>query len=321
MKHVFAVGPPDAGRRIERFLQRALGDVPPSLVQKLLRKGDVRRNGARARAGEVLASGDELIVHHRAQTSREAAPPATLPAYTGPPVSIVGRDADYLALCKPAGARCSIDENPESSLQSWIAATLAKEIESGEARPELCHRLDAGTTGIVLVALNAAAFTGFHRALEGGQLRKIYHVLVFGRPERTEWVEQTPLRRLPHAPKGRPKVVGAPGGEAAATRLRWLGSSADVSLLEAEPITGRTHQIRAHLYALGLPVLGDPRYGDPRRERNLGLARSLEHQLLHAHRLDLPGPPRRSFRAPHPPEFVMALRKLRLSLEPDEPGP
>ena len=312
MKQQFEIGPPDAGRHIERYLQSALGSVPFSLVQRLLRRGDVRRNGKRARSGETLAAGDQVVVHRRTTSKPEAVAAAT--GYRGPSIQVLLRDADFLALNKPAGARCSEDQQPELSIAAWLREHLRAEIENGLVRPELCHRLDHGTTGVVLVALHAAAFTRFHRALAEQRLRKVYHVAVFGRPRVDQWVDTTPLRRLPHAPRGRPKVVAAPvEGEAATTRFRLLSTYSERSLLEAEPISGRTHQIRAHLYASGLPLLGDPRYGDRLLERALPKGCSIGHPMLHARQIELELAPAVLFAtAPYPAEFEQALQRLGL---------
>jgi 23S rRNA pseudouridine955/2504/2580 synthase len=167
---------------------------------------------------------------------------------------------------------------------------------------------------VVLVALNSTAFTAFHRALAEARVRKLYHVAVFGRPKSEQWTDTTPLRRLPHTPRGRPKVVAAPAaGELAQTHFRLLSSSQERSLLQAEPVSGRTHQIRAHLYASGLPLLGDPRYGDRDRERQLPDGGSIGHQMLHARRLELELDTRKlRVEAPYPLDLERALERLGL---------
>jgi len=282
--------------------------VPMSLVQRLLRQGKVRVNGAKVKGPHRLEAGDELVAHHAARPARAA---AALPAYTGPPLEILHRDDRYLAVAKPDGVSCSVDDRPARSLDAWLAGALAEETARGEVRPEVCHRLDVGTTGVVVVALTAPAVTAFHTALESPGTRKEYLALVWGRPPDASFTVDTPLSRLPHAGRGRPKVVAAPArGQEAETTFSVVGVSGDLTLLRARPRTGRTHQIRAHLLSVDLPLVGDPRYGDPGRDRAYNLDPG--HQLLHAARflaaaLDL------DVSAPLPADWSRILKRFGLA--------
>ena len=330
-----------------------LDGAPPSLVQRLLRKGKVRINGQKARVGDRLEIGDEVVVHHVARggagrssnnragrssddgvgrssnsgvelrpgeeatgDSADRHDPSLPIPYDGPPLSVLHRDLAFMVVNKPAGLSCQPTQLAESSVLGWAQLELADAIAAGEARPDLAHRIDRGTTGAVAVALTAAATERFRLALGAERVEKRYLVLVWGRPESEHFELDQPLLRKPHAPRNRPKVVVASdsaGALPALTRFQWLAAGPESSLLAATLVTGRTHQIRAHLHAAGLPVVGDPRYGDRRRDRNAGLAAWLDHQLLHSQRLAFEDD-RGGFAvvAALPPEMERAARHLKI---------
>jgi 23S rRNA pseudouridine955/2504/2580 synthase len=292
----FTVNAPDANRRLDRVLQRELGAVPPSLVHRLLRQRKVRVNGRRGRADQRLRTGDVVEVHYALRS--RGAPSVlgrseALGPYAGAPIQILRRDGEFLFLEKPAGVSCSDDGNDPQAVARWLRSHLAEEIRRGEARPEPCHRLDRNTTGVLAVALTAAAFERFRRALAERRLRKLYEVAVWGAPPWEERLVEQALERLPRARRRAPRMIPATAGTRASrilpasTRLRVLRRAPNATLLEAEPISGRTHQIRAHCLSLGLPVIGDPRYGDAHRDRQCPPAQRLGRQLLHARELRL----------------------------------
>ena len=282
MKHEFVVTAADAGRRLDRYVAARLGRVPMSLVRRLLRTKKIRVDGERGRADRRLSEGERVVVHHTPRpspASRSSAP--VVRTYGGPPIEVLAELQDFLFVSKPAGVACSDDGHDDHSLAAWLRAFLRDRIATGAVRPEPCHRLDRHTTGVVVVALTAAAFDRFRRALEHDHVRKNYEVVVHGTPESEGFDVDVPLARRRDARAGEPRMVAArpettAGGQRAHTRFDLLRRSGNVSLLRAEPLTGRTHQIRAHCRIAGLPVVGDPRYGDPALdpERNA--------QLLHA---------------------------------------
>lgn len=282
MRHEYRITEADAERRLDRWLQTALEDAPFSLVRKLLRKKDVKVNGRRGRPETRLRAGDVVVVHH---DLREASGPRSSAEgpYRGPAIEVLHRDEDFVYVDKPPIVSCSDDPDDTATLPRWLAGAFADEIGRGEMRPEPCHRLDRGTSGIVLVSLRPRAHERFRRALAEGLVEKTYEVVVEGRPPRKQWTCDLPLRRVDRARRDGPRVVRAetdePSAQEARTHFRVLRMSAPYALLEAQPVTGRTHQIRAHCHAQGLPVVGDLRYG-PASQRSDG-----DGQLLHARRL------------------------------------
>lgn len=296
------VGPVDEGRRLDRFLARLDGGLPSSLVRRLLRQRRVRVNGRRVRdAAHTLRAGDRIEIHH------DFAPtpgPRDDRRWVRPPLDVLARDDDWLVVNKPAGVACSDDGRDPAALAVWLREHLAAEIADGRVRPEPCHRLDRGTTGAVAVALNPLAFDRFRRALAAGTVHKVYEVVVDGVPDWTEHECALALDRRPKAGRTEPRMVEGDSLDAV-TRFVLRRSNGRQSLLEARPVTGRTHQIRAHCRALGLPVLGDPRYG-------IGWPR-IDHQLLHARALTLSGAGGFAVEAPWPAPEHERLRELGLS--------
>lgn len=327
MKFEFTVAEADAGRRLDRFLSAhlapQLGELPPSRIQRLLRKGDVKVNGKRAKAGDLVHAGDQIVAHHpdpagagRAGAARgvrdgrrrtpardvtlspaaEPTPPGESSSdqfrkvYEGPGIPVLHEATDIVVVNKPPAVSCDHGEGGGPGLLTWAEERYAEQIAAGEMRPAAGHRLDIGTSGAVCITLTAAASEAFRKGLEDGRVSKRYWVLVWGRPIEQEFVLEIPLKRLPHAPRNRPKVVAAPSaqeGQSARTRFRWIAAGPEASLLEAEPLTGRTHQVRAHCLAHGLPVVGDPRYGDPKRDKAIGLDSWLKRHCLHSRHLAL----------------------------------
>ena len=272
----------DDGRRLDRFLEKLDGGIPASLVRRLIRQRRVRVNDRRIRdAAHRLSAGDRIEIHH--DFSEPAPTGVDSRRWTLPAIEILHQDDRYLVLNKPAGVACSDDGQDPAALAIWLREHLAAEIGAGLARPEPCHRLDRGTTGILVVALGPEASDRFRRALAEERVKKIYEVAVHGVPDETEFVCEIALDRRQRAARREPRMV--PGSTLAArTAFRTLHVHGRLALLEARPLTGRTHQIRAHCLALGLPVVGDPRYGSGDES---GRA---THQLLHAARMVLTGP-------------------------------
>lgn len=316
MRHDFEVRAPDAGRRLDRFVQGALGGVPTSLVQRLLRQKKIRLNGVRARADQRVQEGDVVVVHHVA--SAEPAPARDTRAYEGPPIEILHEDASFLLVAKPAGVSCSDDGRDPAALAVWLAAYFGQRIAQGEVRPQPCHRLDRGTTGVVAIALTVAAFDRFRVALANEHVHKEYEVAVWGAPEQERWTCEIPLVRRERVRGDEPRVVAASAEEIAAatawparTEFAVLVGGEGATLLGARLRTGRTHQVRAHCCASGWPVVGDPRYGAAHLDR--GRSIEVDHQLLHARRLQLRDAEGRvEAEAPWPPRERRALRSLGL---------
>lgn len=273
-----------AGQRIDNYLVRVLKGVPKSHVYRILRSGEVRLNGRRVGPDARLEAGDTVRVPP-VRTSA-APPPAT--ATAAQRVRVVHEDADLLAVDKPAGLAVHGGSGVSHGLIESLRA----------ARPdarflELAHRLDRDTSGLLLVAKRRAALVELHRMLRDGDVDKRYLVLVRGRWRDEKRTVRLSLHKFATREGERRVRVDEEIGREAATTFRrvrtWPEHEPPLALLEAELLTGRTHQIRVHLAHVGFPLAGDDKYGDFAWNRVLMKA-GLKRMFLHAARLSLAHP-------------------------------
>lgn len=243
-------------------------------------------------------------------------------------IEVLYEDEDLLAINKPAGLIMHSDgRTEEPSVAEWMLAHYPQSKDVGEpwvspqgaviGRPGIVHRLDRGTSGVVVLAKSQVAYEFLKAQFQARTAEKVYRALVYGQPGPDQGVIEAEIVRIRSSP---PRWGIARAGEkrthrAAITLWQVLSRATDpesgerVSYLEARPKTGRTHQIRVHLKHLGYPVICDPLYAKG-RPCILGFAR----QALHAYALSitLPSGERRTFEAPLPPDFTHALERLKI---------
>lgn len=302
------------GQRIDNFLLRELKGVPKSRIYNLLRRGEVRVNRGRVKAEYRLQDGDQVRIPP-VRTAVVASEPGALPKGLAERLSgsILYEDDGLLVVDKPAGL--AVHGGSGVSLGLIEALRLLRP----EARfLELVHRLDRDTSGCIMVAKKRSALTALHSALRGGEAGEVdkrYLALVVG-----QWPQQ---RRSVEAPlekntlrSGERMVRVSADGKAALTEFEVLERFAGATLVEARPITGRTHQIRVHARYAGHPLAGDEKYGDRAAEAPLR-ALGLKRLFLHARSLSFPwGGRRLTLRAELDPELQKLLENLRNSLKP-----
>ena len=271
------------GQRVDNFLLRVCKGVPRSHIYRILRTGQVRVNSRRIDATYRLQPGDSVRIpplrlarsEAKAGEHRPAARPAELP--------VVYEDEALLIVDKPSG----IAVHGGSGVSYGVIESLRA------ARPqlkflELAHRLDRDTSGLLILTKKRAALTAIHAALREGRLRKRYLALVKGKWKGDARHVSLPLRKYLSGSGERRVSVDATGRESQ-TVFRRKRAFRDCTLLWAELLTGRTHQIRVHLAHLGHPVLGDDKYGD--FELNRAVAKTgLKRMFLHAAELELEHP-------------------------------
>lgn len=297
------VGPERDGQRVDNCLAALLKGVPRSLIYRLVRTGQVRINGRRAKPDTRLAEGDRLRI-----------PPVhtTNPGHTDrPPDSMLGavqqaiifEDRDFLVIDKPAGIA--------SHGGSGIAFGAIELLRA--ARPqehlELAHRLDRDTSGVLVLARSRKGLTGVQAAIRDGATKKQYLCLMTGNLARAKFDVNAPLRKSVLA-GGERMVRVDDAGKPALTFFREIERYRGASLVEATLATGRTHQIRVHAAHAGYPLAGDPKYGEReanKRFRALGLKR----MFLHAARFEFElGERAWSFSAPLPDDLRGVLDRL-----------
>ena len=269
-----------AGQRLDNFLVGELKGVPRSAVYRMIRTGQVRINGGRAKAATRLEAGDEVRVppaHVRADRAVHV-PDRVLELLRA---SVLHEDEDALVIDKPAG----LAVHAGSGLSFGIIEAL-RQLRPGDEL-ELVHRLDRDTSGCLLLSRNRRAMGRLREALRNEAFDKRYLCLLDGRLSEDRVLVDAPLRKVTRG--GERLVVVDPDGKPSRTAFRRLEDRAGCTFAEAELFTGRTHQIRAHAAHLDTPLAGDDRYAPEERLRHwkgLGLSRV----FLHAHRLSFPGP-------------------------------
>jgi len=267
----------EAGQRLDNFLMARLKGVPKSHIYRVLRSGEVRVNSGRVEGSRRVEAGDRIRIPPIRVAEREDQTPA--PHFRMP---VLFEDESLLALDKPAGLAVHGG--------SGVAHGAIESLRSmrPEARYlELVHRLDRDTSGVLLIAKKRSALVALHAMLRDRALDKRYLAGVAGRFRNELQRVKAPLAAR-STPEGK-QVRVSDEGQAAETVLRRLGRGEEFSLLEAELLTGRTHQIRVHLAHVGHPILGDDKYGDFELNRRLRKA-GLKRMFLHAASIACPHP-------------------------------
>jgi 23S rRNA pseudouridine1911/1915/1917 synthase len=297
------VGESEAGQRLDLAVA-ALAGVPRAQARRWIDEGRVARNGDPApRASERLREGDLL----------EVEPPEPVPSPLTPepiPLAVLHEDADLIVIDKPAGLVVHpAPGNPAGTLVNALlhhCGDLAG--IGGVLRPGIVHRLDRGTSGVMVVAKHDSAHLSLAEQFRVHSVERVYLALVRGLPRAEEGAVERPIGRHPRERKR--MSVHSPAGREARTRwrVRERFPAEGVSLLEVRPETGRTHQIRVHLASAGLPIVGDPVYG--RGRSRLGP----ERPALHAAVLGFVHPrsgERLRFAAPCPTDLAGIAEALR----------
>ena len=299
------------GQRIDNFLARHLKGVPKSHLYRIIRSGEVRVNSKRVNSTCRLALGDVV----RIPPVRTAAPVA--PDKPAAPVAprlqgaVIFEDDALLVINKPSGMAV----HGGSGVSRGVIEQLR--LERPQARfLELVHRLDRETSGVLLVAKKRSALVALHDAMRNNAIEKRYLMLVRGVWRDKKRRVKLPLKKYLLA-NGERRVSVEEGGQASDTIFHLRENLGEYSLLEAELITGRTHQLRVQLAHLGYPILGDDKYGDYALNKQLqkqGLKRMFLHSAHTVIRHPLSGEERRLL-APLPPELQKFLDKLRAGSE------
>ena len=299
-QEVLSVPAACAGQRLDLFLAGALEGVSRKAIKQALDGGQVFVDGRVARkASQPLGGGEALRITLSGMPLR-VEPEAP---------QILLLDPDLLVLNKPAGMPSHPTGSGRPDALSWAGARLRQQSAAGP-EPILLHRLDADTSGVLLLARTAEANRCLARKFADRAMEKRYLALVAGTPPEKFSVENY----LRAGNRGRTQVVHS-GGQHALTHFRTLAQGEGFALVEAVPKTGRTHQIRVHLAESGYPLLGDPLYGGPQTLPGALSGLVFRRHLLHARSLEFPHPRDRAWvavEAPLPADFLVLLKYLPL---------
>ncbi len=284
MKSIVA-GQNDAGQRMDKFMGKFFPDMPKSFLYKSLRKNCVKVNGKRVAQDYMLCAGDVISFYIKDEFFQDAAP--SPPPHTNAPLDIVYEDANILLVNKPAGLPVHAGGSNSDTLIARLHGYLTRKGEYQAEQehtfaPALCNRIDRNTSGIVIAAKNAEALRIMNQKIKDREVKKRYLCVVHGvLPNRAD-----ELIGYLHKNERLNKVYVTDkpqdGARHIITRYRVLAHEGDASLLEVELVTGRSHQIRAHLASIGHPLVGDAKYGAPKAKKD---ERQQQYQALCSYQL------------------------------------
>lgn len=275
------------GLRLDRWFRRRYPELTHGRLEKLLRTGQIRVDGKRAKSGFRLAAGQAIRVpplgSSRSSSSENARRPVATADARMLETRVLYKDDDVIVIDKPAGLAVQGGSGTHRHLDGMLDA-----LRFGAERPRLVHRLDRDTSGVLVLARTAQAAAKLSAAFRGRDARKIYWAAVVGVPHPLAGRIDLPLAKE-GGPKGERVAVEDESGQRAVTRYRVADRAGKrAAWLVFEPETGRTHQIRVHAAALGIPILGDGKYGG--RDAFLGGSGISPKLHLHARAIRLPHP-------------------------------
>jgi len=309
------VEPEQDGARLDSFLTALLPEHSRSQVQRLIKDGHVTGPVATLRPSTPVRAGQTYSID-------VPAPVAAGPEPEALPLRIVFEDPDIVVLDKPAGM--VVHPAAGHSSGTLVNALLhhVKDLSGigGELRPGIVHRLDRGTSGLMVVAKNDRAHEELSRQFRDREVEKEYVTLVWGVVQAGRRIDAA----IGRDPAQRQKMsTRARRARSAVTRVTWARHLKGVSLLKVAIATGRTHQVRVHLSAIGHPVVGDPVYGGVHRRvaGDLRAVMRLERLFLHSARLSFTHPRdgrRVDFDSPLPPDLQAALDDIEMRQQPQD---
>jgi 23S rRNA pseudouridine955/2504/2580 synthase len=309
--------------RLDRWFRRHYPALGHTRLEKLLRTGQIRVDGRRARASDRVASGQAIRIPPLGD-----APTAPRRRTVRPPTpedaailerTILHRDDALIVLDKPPGLAVQGGTETERHLDAWLDALRFGHAE----RPRLVHRLDKDTSGVLVIARTAAAAAFLARAFRDKRTRKTYWAIVVGVPKLRQGRIDLALAKIPgrHGGCGGERVhANSEAGRRAVTYYRVIDSAgARASFVALLPVTGRTHQLRAHCAAIGTPILGDGKYGGV--AAHLAGVPGTRRLHLHARALSLPHPAGGTLAvtAPLPPHMRQSWEFFGFRLDIEDP--
>ncbi|MFC0338788.1 23S rRNA pseudouridine955/2504/2580 synthase [Kushneria avicenniae] len=295
------------GQRLDNFLLAHLKGAPRTLIYRIIRRGEVRINGGRGKANRRLVQGDRVRVPPLRLTPQEAVQEVSDNLRKVIEGSLLRETPDWMAFNKPSG----LAVHGGSGVRIGLIEAL-RQIRDDLPYLELVHRIDRDTSGCLLVAKSRDALNFLSNELRHHQMQKRYLALVEGGWSNHCREVNAPLLRF-ELPNGERRVRVDDNGKKSKTRFTLIESLQGTSLIEAEPVTGRTHQIRVHAVHAGHPLLGDSKYGSTRGEK-LAARCDLSRLFLHARTLGFTDPVSRKsvqLHAPLSDDLQRVLARLR----------
>ena len=305
----FTVGQDDDGVRLDRWFKRHLPKVGFAMVSRWARTGQIRVDGKRADVDTRLEAGQTLRVPPGGEQKASASGERPRRELTEAEIEladsmVLTQDRAAIVLNKPPG----LATQGGSGMKEHVDGLLDAYVEKGP-RPRLVHRLDKDTSGVLLIARTPGSAAFFSKRFSGRTAKKIYWALVVGVPSINDGMIELPLAKQPGT-GGEKMHVDEEGGQSARTRYRVLDRAGNrAAWVELHPLTGRTHQLRVHMAAIGHPIVGDGKYGGQEAFLSGTISRKMH---LHARRLiiDHPDGVPLDVTAPLPEHFANSLASL-----------
>lgn len=271
----FTITQNDAGQRLDKFVTKAVPKLPTSLLYKYIRIKRIKVNGKRAEEMQKLVKGDSVQLYVNDEFFEQNQSPLDF-MHTTDDVKVVYEDEHILIADKPAGLLCHSDENESrhTLINKILLYLYHKNAYNPEAEnsftPALCNRIDRNTSGLVIAAKNAEALRMMSEKIKLREVKKFYKCAVFGKFNAPSGELRSYLTK-----DGENNLVSVsnqqtPGSVSAVSKFKVLKATGELSLLEVELVTGRTHQIRAQFADSGHPLLGDAKYGNAARSKPYG---------------------------------------------------
>lgn len=319
----FTIGKNEAGQRLDKYLRKLLPNAGSSFLYKMLRKKNIVVNGKKADGSEKLSVGDVLKIYFSDETFAKFAPDTAgaeqsqskeerLRFYRSLPkdkLDIIYEDEDILLINKPSGMLSQKAGTEDISANEYLIAYLLgsgqlRETELSTFRPSICNRLDRNTSGLLTAGKSLKGLQTLSAMFKERTVKKFYRCVVKGvlreKNEIRGWLlKEEKSNRVTVFSR---EVKDAKYIETAYTPIQ---SGRGWTLLEVHLITGRSHQIRAHLASIGYPIVGDTKYGDQALNEAYRREYGIKSQMLHAYRMGFPDG--NSYTAPLPEEFLRIL--------------
>lgn len=320
---IITISKNEAGQRLDKLLSKYLNQAPKSFLYKMLRKKNITLNGKKADGSEKTAIGDEVKLFLSDETIGKFSSVEIPDAHGN--LDIIYEDENILLINKPCGMLSQKAKSSDVSLVEHLISYLLEEGSVTETslsvfRPSICNRLDRNTSGIVAAGKSLAGLQAMAEVFKDRSLHKYYLCIVEGRIAEERLIEGYLTK---NEAANQVRITEKPNGKDSLpirTKYRPVSAAEDATLLEVELITGRSHQIRAHLSSIGHPILGDTKYGDPAANERMRQRFGLKYQLLHSWRFKLPkisgelsGLSGKVFTARPPKQFDRIRKEMGLS--------
>jgi 23S rRNA pseudouridine1911/1915/1917 synthase len=276
----------NAGRRIDVLVRKLLPEVSLGTLMKWIRTGRIRCNGAKVLANHRVQEGDVLLLPVDVHT------PHAPPPKPSPMPEVVYEDEHLLVVYKPVGMVCHVGTlHEQDSLMHRVEGYLGTHHALPGSKPGLAQRLDKDVSGLVPIGKNAVVLRAMAQQVADGTMDKTYTALVVGQVKHVSGKVDVPLRVDDEPMGNKPRVFPDPvHGKPSCTLYERCAVGVSGSVLNIRILTGRTHQIRAHMKHAGHPLVGDPRYGDASFNAFMKTTHGVGHVCLHAGRLEMKHP-------------------------------